>query len=129
MQFATVGLLMEKTDIPPPLPVAMFSMNVQFVTVGLLKVLYQTETPPWVYEPAFQALDEHLDKVLQEGTKEEVMRGSDSNENLDRWLAKHGGTFDDYAFIPLHSRYRDAFVGLRKSDRSFVDIVEIPPPR
>ena len=95
---------------------------------NFLKVLYQTNIPPWVYEPTYQALGDHIDQVIQAGIEEKAIRDRDGDGNLNKWLMDQGGTFDDYAFIPIHSRYRDAFLGLRKSDKSFVGIVEIQPP-
>ncbi len=92
------------------------------------RVLYQDEIPAWVYEPTYSDLELHLDKVLREGVKEEEIRERDKQGNLDRWLQSYGGDFEDYAFIPIHSRYRDAYLGIRKSDKSFVQIVEVPSP-
>jgi hypothetical protein len=69
-----------------------------------------------------------MDKVIAEGFSEEELRDRDDDGKLEIWLEDNGGIFSDYVFIPIHSRYRDAFIGIRKSDNSFVDIVEIPPP-
>ena len=43
-------------------------------------------------------------------------------------LTRHDGTFDDFAFIRVHSHYRDAFLGIHKATGNMVSIVEIPPP-
>jgi hypothetical protein len=94
----------------------------------VLKILYDDEVPPWTYALWYTPLDEHMARVLQEGISEGEIRGRDVDKNLDAWLEKHGGEFSDYAFFPIHSRYRDAFIGIRKSDGQMVDIVEIPPP-
>jgi len=91
-------------------------------------VLFKSDIPPWAYERTYSKLEGHLDKVILEGASEESLLVRDKENNLRAWLLKYGGTFDDYAFIPIHSRYRDAFIGIRKSDKSFVDIVEISPP-
>jgi hypothetical protein len=90
--------------------------------------LFKKGIPAWVYKPTYSNLEDHMDKVIEEGIAEEELRDRDSKGNLDSWLGENGGTFNDYAFIPIHSRYRDAFLGIRKSDTSFVGIVEIPPP-
>ncbi|MCZ6503614.1 MAG: hypothetical protein O6945_14010 [Gammaproteobacteria bacterium] len=94
----------------------------------LRRILFQDGIPAWVYKPTYSNLEDHMDKVIAEGTNEEELRGRDSKRNLDAWLSQNGGTFGDYAFIPIHSRYRDAFLGIRKSDQLLVGIVEIPPP-
>jgi hypothetical protein len=93
-----------------------------------LNTLYQSEIPPWVNEASFRQFGNYVGQVINKGTPEKVIRKWDVAGNMDRWLDKHGGSFDDYAFIPIHSRYRDAFVGLRKADKAFIDIVEIQPP-
>jgi hypothetical protein len=93
-----------------------------------LTMLYQRGVPPWVDEGSFKKLDNYMAQVVQDGASEKTIRDWDDLGNMDRWLDKYGGSFDDYAFIPIHSRYRDAFLGLRKADRSFVGIVEILPP-
>ncbi len=92
------------------------------------KVLYDDEVPPWTFSAWYTPLGEHLDKIVQQGVGEQEIRDRDADGNLDAWLAKYGGDFDDYAFVPIHSRYRDAFLGIRKSDKQMIDIVEIRPP-
>ena len=93
------------------------------------RVLYQTGMPFWANAPSYVALeDDGMEQVLAAGTSEEELTARDIDGNLGPWLARHGGTFDDYVFAPIHSRYRDAFIGIRRSDGEFVDIVEIPPP-
>ena len=66
--------------------------------------------------------------VLEGGISEDELTKRDVEGNLPHWLERHGGAFDDYFFVPIHSRYRVAFIGIRKTDGEFVDIVEIPPP-
>ena len=92
------------------------------------RTLYKDEIPVWVYEPTYSSLDERLDQIIEEGVSEEELRDRDTRGNLDNWLLANGGTISDYAFFPIHSRYRDAFLGIRKLDKAFIDIVEIPPP-
>ena len=91
-------------------------------------MLYKSGIPPWVYHHTYKPLNLHLDKVINEGTSEKELLSRDSTGKLNAWLLDHGGNFNDYAFIPIHSRYRDGFLGIRKSDKSFIDILEIPPP-
>jgi hypothetical protein len=95
---------------------------------GFLTIIFQDNIPAWIYRPTYLDLSDHMDEVIVSGTSEVEMRGRDKKGNLDRWLAKHGGEFDEYAFIPVHSRYRDAFIGISKAKKLFVDIIEIPPP-
>ncbi len=117
----------EFTDVMPAKVVSLLPIN-PIEEADLRRILFQDNIPAWVYKPTYSNLENHLDKVITEGTSEAELRDRDSKGNLDRWLDENGGAFIDYAFIPIHSRYRDAFLGIRKSDRSFVGIVEIPPP-
>ncbi|HIG40944.1 MAG: hypothetical protein ABGY96_16935 [bacterium] len=130
--FAKYGVLTPNpsnySDVTPARVISVLPEN-PIEQADFLKVLYQTNIPPWVYEPTYQALGDHIDQILQEGIEEKVIQERDDDGNLDNWLTEQGGTFDDYTFIPIHSRYRDAFLGLRKSDKSFVGIVEIQPPK
>jgi hypothetical protein len=92
------------------------------------RILFQDGLPAWAYQATYSPLADHLPEILAEGTAESELVQRDTVGNLDRWLADNGGTFDDYAFFPIHSRYRDAFLGIRRSDLRFVGIVLIPPP-
>lgn len=92
------------------------------------RVLVQDKIPAWIYEPLFTPLQDSLAKVLQQGTAEQELRERDSHHNLDSWLERYGGSAEDFVFIPIHSRYRDAFIGIAAADGQFIDIVEIPPP-
>lgn len=92
------------------------------------RVLYNDGVPLWAYPKLYRPLDEHMSQVVEEGIAEERLRARDESGALDNWLARYGGEFADYAFLPIHSRYRDAFLGVRKADKSFVDILEVPPP-
>ncbi len=123
-------------DVPDPL---IFSEKIPAKVASLLPenpieeadfrlMLYRNQIPPWVYERTYVKLDGQMDKILEEGASEEELLNRDTEENLKAWLLNNGGTFRDYVFIPIHSRYRNAFLGIRKSDKSFVGIVEIPAP-
>lgn len=91
-------------------------------------ILYRDGVPLWAYPRMYAPLSEYMDVVITEGAQESLIRARDPASNLDNWLREQGGSFDDYAFVPIHSRYRDAFLGIRKSTREFVDILEVPPP-
>ncbi len=96
---------------------------------SLRELLYQDQLPLWVYPRTYTPLEgEELAGILDEAYAIEHIRERDVNNNLDAWIEKHGGNVDDYAFFPVHSRYRDPFIGIRKSDLSLVDILEVPAP-
>jgi hypothetical protein len=92
------------------------------------KILYQDELPVWVYETSYRPLADNMDTVLQNAYPIEKLRERDTGDMLDKWLKKHGGTADDYAFFPIHSRYRDPFVAINREHKTFIDIIEIAAP-
>ena len=92
------------------------------------RILFQDGIPAWVYSPTYELLEGQMQEVIKGAFAEKDLRERDTEGKLDLWLAKYGGIFGDYAFIPIHSRYRDAFIAIRRSDESFVNIVEVPPP-
>lgn len=47
-------------------------------------------------------------------------------EKLDEWLDTHGGTLDDYAFLPFGARFGYAFLGVSKGDREIVGLLDVP---
>ena len=54
-----------------------------------------------------------MDKVMAEGISEEELKDRDADGKLETWLEDNGGSFNDYVFIPIHSRYRDALLAIR----------------
>lgn len=61
-----------------------------------------------------------LDAVAAGGRPLDAMRAKapDADAKVNAFLAAHGGTFEDYAFVPLLGRYRSALLGLdRKTGR------------
>ncbi|MFT7688084.1 MAG: hypothetical protein ACI9FB_003444 [Candidatus Azotimanducaceae bacterium] len=93
-----------------------------------LKIIFQDSIPAWAYGPTYRDLDDYMSVVVAGGVTEEEFNQRDVTGNLDPWLAKYSGEFKDYAFIPIHSRYLDAYIGINRSTMSFVDIIEVPPP-
>jgi len=92
------------------------------------RILVQDRIPAWIYEPLFTPLQGRIGEVLKHGTEQPELRERDKLNNLDSWLENNRGSIEDFVFIPIHSRYRDAFVGMVADNGQFVGIVEIPPP-
>ena len=92
------------------------------------EILFKDGIPLWIYAPTYRPLEEQMDVVITEGVSEAEMRVRDEAGNLDRWLIKHQGSFSEFAFIPIHARYRDVYLGIRIASKKIIDIVEIPPP-
>ena len=136
--YSTSADTFKRYDIEPPDPFVFTDKLPAYVVsklpdnpieaADILRILYQDEIPVWTYHRTYEPLSNHLSDILEDGTAEADLRGRDSSGNLGAWLEKNGGSFSDYAFFPIHSRYRDAFLGIRKNDLAFVGIVEIPPP-
>ena len=92
------------------------------------RVLFQDRIPAWIYEPLFTPLQDNLDEVLKHGIEQQELMERDVHGNLSGWLARYGGAIEDYVFIPIHSRYGDAFIAMVADNGQFVSIVDIPPP-
>jgi len=45
------------------------------------------------------------------------------SRHLPQWFARHGGTFEDYAFFAFATRYRFVFLGVRRSDGEIVGLL------
>jgi hypothetical protein len=95
---------------------------------NIRKLLYKDGVPLWLHAPFFEALPGYMAEVVKHGMDPPELLERDTYKNLAAWLDKHGGELTDYAFLPIHSRYKDAFIGISKVTLEFVDIVEIPPP-
>jgi hypothetical protein len=52
-----------------------------------------------------------------------------NRENLKHFLVRHGGATQDYVFLPLHCRYQDLLLALRRADGSVVDTLDIDPSK
>lgn len=91
-------------------------------------MLFSKRTPLWTYAEGYEPLAEHIDKILTNGIAYDEIKSRDEHGALTLWLQKYGGSFEDYAFLPVHSRYGRPFIGIRKSDRSFVDVVRVSEP-
>lgn len=92
------------------------------------KILYQDQLPIWVYETSYRPLSGYMDTILQHAYPIDKLRDRDTGNTLNKWLEKHGGTADDYAFFPIHSRYQDPFIAISREYKTFIDIVEIAAP-
>ncbi len=92
------------------------------------KILYKDGVPLWLYTPFFEPLASHMQDVITEGYDQNELLKRDQDANIPAWLDSHGGQLADYAFFPIHSRYRDAFLAIRIQNLEVTDILEIAPP-
>jgi len=49
-------------------------------------------------------------------------------DKVDRFLADHGGTLDDYLFLPVRPRYRPVVLAFRRDSGDLVDWLDLTPP-
>jgi len=80
------------------------------------------------YEPLGQS---NLPEVLKSGVEiGKYAAASEQNRDyLERFLARHDGTIQDYAFLPLRCRYQELLLALRRTDGSVVDTLDINPSK
>lgn len=95
----------------------------------LRRLLYHDEIPLWLYEPLFVPLDKSLMVIVRHGFDISRIIAGDPGNRLDAWVEEHGGIVDDYAFFPLHSRYREGFIGIRKATGEVVGLLGVVPPK
>lgn len=97
---------------------------------GIRRILYQDGIALWVYAPLYEPLDdEHLrDEIVPSGLSAAQMQARDPGGVLQDWLAERGKTFEDFAFVPVHSRYRDGFVAIDVESLEVGGFIDIRPP-
>ncbi len=61
------------------------------------------------------------------GTDELLARDAETQQ-IPRWLAKHGGSLEDYRFYPYGTRFNYLFLGYRADDSELLGILETPAP-
>ncbi len=94
-----------------------------------LNAIYDDEMPVWVISSLYQPMDKQMNEIMENAFDIAHLRELDKGNLLDTWVNKQGGTIDDYAFFPLHSRYRpNMFIAIRRSDQTFVESLPIEAP-
>jgi hypothetical protein len=96
-----------------------------------LKALFSGTTTHLLGERYEMLGEKNLKEVLKSGVHIGIYPAvSEQNrENLERFLARHGGSTQDYAFFPLFCRYQTLMLALRRTDGSVVDTLEINPEK
>ena len=76
------------------------------------------------YEPLDTS---NLEEVLKQGVDlgKYTARLEQNRLALERFLSRHGGKTEDYAFLPLSCRYQELFLALRRTNGSVVDGLKI----
>ena len=120
--------LLEPYTSPAPIAVIAKVPEDPIEEADFRQALYAKSIPVWIYEQGFEPLEENFDQVIAEAYSEEELIDRDSDQQIKPWLEKHGGALSDYAFYPIHSRYENPFIAIRRSDNQFVDVIRIPAP-
>lgn len=126
--FEEYGLMPPETQSLSPVMVIAQLPDDPSEQLNFRKALYDQQIPIWLNVPGYGSLHTNLDRVLAQSFSYQDLTDRDKSDVLAGWLEEHGGTMQDYAFYPVHSRYESPFIAIRKSDRSFVDVVKIPAP-
>lgn len=69
-----------------------------------------------------------LNAEVEAYTTEELLKLDQESQQLPEWLAVYGGTLEDYAFFPFATRYRYAFLGIRRDTGTPVGLLDTPAP-
>ena len=90
--------------------------------------LYKQGVPIWVYADSYEPLAQHMERVMSRGFPLEALQARDTEGRLEEFLAEHGGTAEDYLFLPAYSRYQNPFIAIRRADQQLVDILQVESP-
>ena len=76
------------------------------------------------YEPLGKS---NYQDVLAQGLdmNKYTAKSEDNRQIVDRFLARHGGTAKDYAFLILNARYQEPLLALRRTDGQVIDTLNI----
>ncbi len=95
----------------------------------VLNAIFEQRLPVWIVADNYEPMSEHREEVLSKSFDTDQLRELDTEGHLDAFLEKTQGSIEDFAFYPLHSRYRSKnFVVMRRSDFEFVDVLPIEAP-
>jgi hypothetical protein len=90
--------------------------------------LLRTGMPMLRLGDRYEPLDtSNLEEVLKHGVDLEqyTTRSEQNRQELERFLNRHGGKTEDYAFLPLVCRYSELFLALRRPDGGVIDSLKI----
>jgi hypothetical protein len=117
------------STIPGPTPkrVAVQLPDDPVVQSDLRRRLMREEIPVYTHSPLFVPLERHLDAVRGAGVRRAWVDRFGARQ-LEAFLAEHGGTFEDWAFVPYSARYRVIYLVVRRSDGALVDMLDARAP-
>jgi hypothetical protein len=86
---------------------------------------FQSGRPLRTYVEYYQPLTSDMLDMAREAVPPAELEALDKASHLlPEWLARHGGSIDDYAFFKFATRYQYAFLGVRRSDGEIVGLLE-----
>jgi hypothetical protein len=94
------------------------------VTLETLSGKADLDARPEYYEP----LDQNIIKIFDNSIKIDFLLKKQIYKNkIDNFLKNHGGTINDYAFLPLIGRDQDVIWAWHLKTKKPIDIIEINP--
>lgn len=77
---------------------------------------------------SYAPLRERIDLVIEGAIDYAALRERDESGQIERWLEATGGQLEDYAFVPFATRFNVLFLGIRRSDRTLIGLLDVPAP-
>lgn len=76
----------------------------------------------------YRAFDPTSSAFLNEPeSPQELLSKDEHSQHLPLWLAKHGGSVDDYLFYPYGTRFGYQYLAYRQETMELLGILDIPP--
>jgi hypothetical protein len=92
--------------------------------VELRRKAFQSGRPIRTFVEYYVPLTPELLDIEREAMAPAELAALDkASAHLPDWLARHGGTVDDYAFFRFATRYHYAFLGVRRADGEIVGLL------
>lgn len=90
--------------------------------------LWKAQIPIRAGVDNYAPLGKHIDLAIEAGIDYATLRERDKNGEIERWLEGTGGQLEDYAFVPFATRFNVVFLGIRRSDRTLIGLLDVPAP-
>ncbi len=84
---------------------------------------------PALMPERYRLLQPHLPEVLARGIDVGAKAAGDPEKErrIEGFLRAHGGTVEDYAFLPVEGRKSDALLAFARADRELVGLLNMDP--
>lgn len=94
------------------------------ITTEVLSGKPDLDARPEYYNP----LNPHINKILERSLSSAALQNNPKNQKkLEKFIAKHGRSIQDYAYIPLVGRAKDVLWAFDRNTGQPVGIIDISP--